>query len=246
MASRGLAVVTGASRGIGSAIARHLAMQGYTVHGTFSGSESAARDVESLARDCGYSLTMHRLDVISSDAISAFFSDTIKPLGHFAVLVNNAGITRDSLLIRMKDEDFDAVLDVNLRGAFLCLREASKIMMKQRYGRIINISSVVGEMGNAGQCNYAAAKAGLIGLTKSAAKELAPRAITVNAITPGFIETDMTSALSEETRKHYIQAIPLGRFGTVEEVAHCVSFLADENSGYITGQIFGINGGLYC
>ena len=246
MASQGLAVVTGASRGIGSAIAKHLAMQGYAVHGTFSGSESAARDLESSVRDCGYALTMHKLDVVSSDAVSSFFTDIIRSLGHFAVLVNNAGITRDVLLLRMKDEDFDAVLNVNLRGAFLCLREASKIMMKQRYGRIINISSVVGEMGNAGQCNYAAAKAGLIGLTKSAAKELAPRAITVNAVAPGFIETDMTNTLSEEIKKRYVQAIPLGRFGTVEEVAHCVSFLADKNSGYITGQIFGINGGLYC
>ena len=163
-----------------------------------------------------------------------------------AVLVNNAGITKDGLMLRMKDEDFDRVLGINLRGAFLCLREAAKIMSKQRYGRIINISSVVGQMGNAGQVNYSAAKAGLIGMTKSAAKELASRSITVNAVAPGFIETDMTAALSDEARDAYAKAIPLGRLGSAQDVADAVAFLASDKASYITGQILAVNGGLYC
>ncbi len=162
------------------------------------------------------------------------------------MLVNNAGITKDGLMLRMKDEDFDRVLGINLRGAFLCLREAAKIMSKQRYGRIINISSVVGQMGNAGQVNYSAAKAGLIGMTKSAAKELASRSITVNAVAPGFIETDMTAALSDEARDAYAKAIPLGRLGSAQDVADAVAFLASDKASYITGQILAVNGGLYC
>lgn len=162
------------------------------------------------------------------------------------VLVNNAGITKDGLVLRMKDEDFDRVLGVNLRGAFVCLREAAKIMTRQRRGRIVNIASVVGQMGNAGQINYAAAKAGLIGVTKSAAKELAGRSITVNAVAPGFIETDMTAALSDEARQAYARAIPLGRLGTAQDVADAVAFLASDKAAYITGQVLAVNGGLYC
>ena len=161
------------------------------------------------------------------------------------ILVNNAGITRDGLLMRMKDEDWDAVLNVNLKGAFLCSRAASKVMTKQRYGRIINISSVVGQMGNAGQANYCASKAGLMGLTKSNARELAKRNITVNAVAPGFIETAMTDALPEKTRQELTAQIPLERLGTAEDIANIVVFLAAERSGYITGQVIGVNGGMY-
>jgi len=162
------------------------------------------------------------------------------------VLVNNAGIAKDGLVLRMKDADWDAVLNVNLRGAFVCLREAAKIMARQRCGRIINISSIVGQMGNAGQMNYASAKAGLIGLTKSAARELAGRNITVNAVAPGFIETDMTAALGEEARAQYLEHIPLRRFGAADDVAQAVAFLASAEAGYITGQVIAVNGGMYC
>ena len=162
------------------------------------------------------------------------------------MLDNNAGITRDVLLLRMKDEDFDRVLTVNLRGAFLCSREAAKIMSRARYGRIVNISSVVGQMGNVGQVNYAAAKAALLGLTKSCAKELAARQITVNAVAPGFIETDMTAALTDEVRADYVAAIPLRRMGRAEDVAEAVAFLASDKAAYITGQVLGVNGGMYC
>lgn len=187
-----------------------------------------------------------RLDVGDSESVAAFFRDEVRERVELAVLVNNAGITKDGLMLRMKDEDFDRVLGINLRGAFLCLREAAKIMSKQRYGRIINISSVVGQMGNAGQVNYSAAKAGLIGMTKSAAKELASRSITVNAVAPGFIETDMTAALSDEARDAYAKAIPLGRLGSAQDVADAVAFLASDKASYITGQILAVNGGLYC
>ena len=165
--------------------------------------------------------------------------------GRLDILVNNAGITRDGLLLRMKDEDWDAVLNVNLKGAFLCTRAAAKVMSKQRYGRIINISSVVGEMGNAGQANYCASKAGLLGLTKSVARELARRNVTVNAVTPGFIVTDMTEALPEKTREELASQIPLGRLGNAEDIAHAVLFLASDGAGYVTGQVLGVNGGMY-
>jgi 3-oxoacyl-[acyl-carrier protein] reductase len=165
--------------------------------------------------------------------------------GRLDILVNNAGITRDGLLLRMKDEDWDAVLNVNLKGAFLCTRAAAKVMSKQRYGRIINISSVVGEMGNAGQANYCASKAGLLGLTKAVARELARRNVTVNAVTPGFIVTDMTEALPEKTREELASQIPLGRLGDAEDIAHAVLFLASDGAGYVTGQVLGVNGGMY-
>lgn len=240
------ALVTGGSRGIGRAVAHTLAAAGHQVFLTYvSKPEEAEQTVRAITENGGRARAF-RMDVGDSDAVSAFFRDEVRDKVELAVLVNNAGITRDGLMLRMKDEDFDRVLGVNLRGAFLCLREAAKIMSKQRHGRIINISSVVGQMGNAGQINYSAAKAGLIGMTKSAAKELASRSITVNAVAPGFIETDMTAALSDESRDAYAKAIPLGRLGSAQDVADAVAFLASDKASYITGQILAVNGGLYC
>ena len=186
------------------------------------------------------------LNVGDSAAVADFFAAEIKDKVDLAVLVNNAGITKDGFLVRMKDEDFDKVLAVNLRGAFVCTREAAKIMSKNRKGRIINISSVVGQMGNAGQINYASAKAGLLGLTKSCAKELASRQITVNAVAPGFIETDMTAALNDDVRASYVESIPLKRMGVAQDVAEAAAFLASDKAGYITGQVLAVNGGMYC
>lgn len=240
------ALVTGGSRGIGRAVAQTLAAAGLQVFLTYvSKPEEADQTVRAIAERGGRARAF-RMDVGDAEAVSAFFRDEVRDKVELAVLVNNAGITRDGLILRMKDEDFDRVLGVNLRGAFLCLREATKIMSKQRHGRIINISSVVGQMGNAGQINYSAAKAGLIGMTKSAARELASRSVTVNAVAPGFIETDMTAALSDEARDAYAKAIPLGRLGSAQDVADAVAFLASDKASYITGQILAVNGGLYC
>ena len=240
------ALVTGGSRGIGRAVARTLADAGYQVFLTYiSKPEEAEQTVRGITEAGGVARAF-RLDVGDSDSVAALFRDEIRDKVDLAVLVNNAGITKDGLMLRMKDDDFDKVVAINLRGAFLCLREAAKIMTRQRHGRIINISSVVGQMGNAGQINYSAAKAGLIGMTKSAAKELAPRSVTVNAVAPGFIETDMTAALSEEARDAYAKAIPLGRLGSAQDVADAVAFLASDKASYITGQVLAVNGGLYC
>lgn len=240
------ALVTGASRGIGRAIAVTLGAAGFQVYLTYvSKSAESEQTVSAIERNGGRARAF-RLDVADASAVAAFFQDEIKDKVSLEVLVNNAGITKDGLVLRMKDEDFDRVLGVNLRGAFVCLREAAKIMTRQRRGRIVNIASVVGQMGNAGQINYAAAKAGLIGMTKSAAKELASRSITVNAVAPGFIETDMTAALSDEARQAYAAAIPLGRLGTAQDVADAVAFLASDKAAYITGQVLAVNGGLYC
>ena len=240
------ALVTGASRGIGRAIALALAARGLNVYVTYASKADEARSVVASIEAAGGKAAAFKLDVSDSEAVAAFFSAEIKDKVHLDVLVNNAGITKDGFVVRMKDEDFDNVLGVNLRGAFVCAREAAKIMSRQRQGRIVNITSVVGQMGNAGQANYCAAKAGLIGLTKSLAKELASRNITVNAVAPGFIETDMTSGLPAEARETYAKAIPLGRFGTAEDVAEAVSFLASPGAAYITGQVIAVNGGLYC
>ena len=240
------ALVTGGSRGIGRAVARTLADAGYQVFLTYiSKPEEAEQTVRDITEAGGVARAF-RLDVGDSDSVTALFRDEIRDKVDLAVLVNNAGITKDGLMLRMKDDDFDKVVAINLRGAFLCLREAAKIMTRQRHGRIINISSVVGQMGNAGQINYSAAKAGLIGMTKSAAKELAPRSVTVNAVAPVFIETDMTAALSEEARDAYAKAIPLGRLGSAQDVADAVAFLASDKASYITGQVLAVNGGLYC
>ena len=240
------ALVTGGSRGIGRAVAQTLAAAGYQIFLTYVSKPDEAEQTARAILAAGGRARAFRLDVGDSESVAAFFRDVVRERVELAVLVNNAGITKDGLMLRMKDEDFDRVLGINLRGAFLCLREAAKIMSKQRYGRIINISSVVGQMGNAGQVNYSAAKAGLIGMTKSAAKELASRSITVNAVAPGFIETDMTAALSDEARDAYAKAIPLGRLGSAQDVADAVAFLASDKASYITGQILAVNGGLYC
>lgn len=240
------AVVTGGSRGIGKCIAEKLGALGYQVYLTYvSNPDQAASVAESILQKGGKARAF-QLNVADAPAVSAFFADEIKDKTRLDLLVNNAGITKDGLLIRMKDEDFDKVVGVDLQGAFTCLREAARIMAKQRHGRIVNITSVVGQMGNAGQANYSAAKAGLIGLTKAAAKELAGRNITVNAVAPGFIETDMTLALSDDIRKSYLDHIPLKRFGAPEDVAEAVAFLASDKAGYITGQVLAVNGGLYC
>ena len=240
------ALVTGGSRGIGRAIAVTLAAAGLQVYLTYVSKPDEAEQTVSAIEQAGGTARAFRVDVADAASVAASFQDEIKDKVSLEVLVNNAGITKDGLVLRMKDEDFDRVLGVNLRGAFVCLREAAKIMTRQRRGRIVNIASVVGQMGNAGQINYAAAKAGLIGVTKSAAKELAGRSITVNAVAPGFIETDMTAALSDEARQAYARAIPLGRLGTAQDVADAVAFLASDKAAYITGQVLAVNGGLYC
>ncbi|WP_298435271.1 3-oxoacyl-[acyl-carrier-protein] reductase [Geobacter sp.] len=239
-----VAIVTGASRGIGKAAAIKLAREGCDVVVTATTLESArhtASEIEALGRKA---LAM-AVDVADSSAVESLFAAVIEKFGRVDILVNNAGITRDGLLLRMKDADWDAVIDVNLKGAFNCLREAAKLMAKARSGRIINISSVVGEMGNAGQINYSASKAGMIGLTKSAARELAKRGICVNAVTPGFIETDMTAVLSEKVREGLLQQIPLERLGTPDDVANAVFFLASDLGSYITGHVLSVNGGMY-
>lgn len=240
------ALVTGGSRGIGRAVAEILAQKGHQVFLTYVSNAAEAEATVTAIREAGGSAHAFQLNVGDASAVGAFFRDRIKDKVNLQVLVNNAGITKDGLILRMKDEDFDRVMDVDLRGAFVCLREAAKIMTRQRSGRIVNIASVVGQMGNAGQANYAAAKAGLIGLTKAAAKELAPRNITVNAVAPGFIETDMTGSLSAEVRAAYAASIPLQRLGSAEDVAEAVAFLSSPGASYITGHVLAVNGGLYC
>lgn len=239
-----VAIITGSSRGIGRAIALHLASQGAVV--VVSARNAAALEalVAEIEEQGGRALAVPG-DVGLSQDVETLFATAMETFGRVDILVNNAGITRDGLLMRMKDEDWDAVMNTNLKGAFFCSRAAAKIMSKQRSGRIINISSVVGEMGNAGQSNYCASKAGLIGLTKSNARELAKRNVTVNAIAPGFIVTDMTDALSDQLKEGLQAQIPLARLGEAQDIAHAVAFLASEQAGYITGQVLGVNGGMY-
>lgn len=239
-------IVTGGSRGIGQAIALRLAADGYQIILTYVSRPGQAEETVAAIEAANGRAKALQLNVGDTGAIAEFFTEFVKDRVNLFALINNAGITRDGLLLRMKDEAFTEVLDVNLVGAFACSREAAKIMTKKRQGRIVNISSVVGQMGNAGQANYSAAKAGLIGLTKSCAKELAARNITVNCIAPGFIATEMTGALDEEIRERYEAAIPLRRLGTVEDVASAASFLISPGASYITGQVIAVNGGLYC
>ena len=239
-----IAVVTGGSRGIGRAICLELARQGARVVFSYAGNEAAARQTEKEGAALGGTVRGVQADVTDSAAVQALFQEVLKQEGRVDILVNNAGITRDSLLALMKEEDFDRVVETNLKGAFLCAKAAVRPMMKQRYGRIINLCSVVGLRGNAGQVNYAASKAGLIGLTKSLAKELATRGITVNAVAPGFIDTDMTAALPENARQALLATIPMGRLGSAEDVARAAAFFAAAENGYITGQVLCVDGGM--
>ena len=238
------ALVTGGSRGIGAAVSKRLAADGFDVVLTYVSKPDAAAAVADAITASGGSARALALDTSDPAAVSAFFAEHLKG-ADLHVLVNNAGITRDGLIARMKDEDFAAVINVNLIGAFTCLREAAKIMMKRRAGRIVNITSVVGQSGNAGQANYAAAKAGLIGLTKSAALELASRNITVNAVAPGYVETDMTAGLADAVKTAFAERIPLKRACSPEEIAAAVGYLAGDAAGYVTGQVLGVNGGMY-
>jgi 3-oxoacyl-[acyl-carrier protein] reductase len=238
-----VALVTGASRGIGRAIAGALAVAGYRVIGTATTEAGAAGISEALAAHAGCKGIV--LNVTDGDALNAAIDSISKEQGGLHVLVNNAGITRDGLSMRMKDDDWDAVHDTNLKAVFRACRAATKPMMKQRYGRLINITSVVGALGNAGQANYAAAKAGVAGLTRSLARELGSRNITVNCIAPGFIDTDMTQGLPEAAKAALLAQIPLGRLGAAEEVAHAVVFLASAQAAYITGTELHVNGGMH-
>ena len=237
-------MVTGGARGIGRAVVESLAEAGATVAFTYFTSGDAQALVSSLEKAGGKALAVP-MDVTDRKTVEAGVKTVLDTFGGLEILVNNAGITRDGLLLRMKPADWDAVLDTNLKGTFYCTQMVARAMVRQRYGRIVNITSVVGAAGSPGQGNYAASKAGLMGFTKSMARELAPRGITVNAVAPGFIETDMTQAVGEERRSHLLPQIPLGRFGRPEDVAHCVRFLADPNMSYITGQVIHVNGGMY-
>lgn len=242
--SEKIAVVTGGSRGIGAAIAKKLASRGMTVIINYCGSEDRALAVKSAIEAAGGQAEAWRCDVSDCGQCEAFVKAVMEKYGSIDVLVNNAGITRDGLMMRMSDEDFSRVIDTNLKGTFYMMRFASRHMLKAKKGRIINMASVVGLMGNAGQVNYAASKAGVIGATKSAAKELASRGITVNAIAPGFIDTEMTGALSEKVQEQILTQIPLGSFGKPEDIANCAAFLASDEAAYITGQVIQVDGGM--
>ena len=245
--SKKVAVVTGGSRGIGRAIIMALAEPGLTViFNHFDPPEDTAADETiAMAQDKGCESEGMRLDVADYKAVQEFFAGVVDRHGRVDILVNNAGITRDTLLMRMKEVDWDAVLAVNLKSVFNCTQAVARQMTKQRYGRVVNIASVVGAMGNAGQANYAASKAGIMGFTKSVARELASRNVTVNAVAPGFIETEMTAQLPEKAKEAFLAQIPLGRAGQPEDVAQVVKFLISEEASYITGQVIHLNGGMY-
>jgi 3-oxoacyl-[acyl-carrier protein] reductase len=239
-----VALVTGASRGIGREIALELAREGANVVVNYSGSEAKANEVVDEIKSMGREAVAIQCNVADSDSVQSMVKETISHFGTLDILVNNAGITKDNLLMRMKENEWDDVININLKGVFLCTKAVTRQMMKQRSGRIINISSIVGVSGNPGQANYVAAKSGVIGLTKTAARELAPRGITVNAIAPGFISTDMTDQLPEDVRNEMLKQIPLNRFGNPKDIAKVVSFMASESSSYMTGQTLHIDGGM--
>ncbi|WP_046179142.1 3-oxoacyl-[acyl-carrier-protein] reductase [Domibacillus tundrae] len=238
------ALVTGASRGIGKAIALELACHGADVAVNYAGNEQKAKEVADEIQAMGRRSFIVQCDISDSDAVQAMVKETVAQFGRLDILVNNAGITRDNLIMRMKDQEWDDVINTNLKGVFLCTKAVTRQMMKQRSGRIINISSVVGRIGNAGQANYTAAKAGVIGLTKASARELAARGITVNAIAPGFIATDMTDKLPAEAKEQLIGQIPLGTLGDTADIAAAAAFLASDGAKYITGQVLGVDGGM--
>lgn len=239
-----IALVTGASRGIGRAVAIELAKEGATVAINYAGNKTAAEEVQNIIIGMGGKAMIIQADVSDENSATKMVEEVIAQFGGIDILVNNAGITRDSLFIRMKEEDWNAVINTNLTGIFNCTKVAAKYMMKKRSGRIINMSSVSGIMGNAGQTNYAAAKAGVIGFTKSLAREMASRGITVNAVAPGFIATDMTAAMPEKAQENVLSAIPLGKMGKPEDIANAVLFLASDRASYITGQVIHVDGGM--
>lgn len=238
-------VITGGSRGIGRAICIAMAGPETTVYFNYASNLEAAAETEEMVKAAGGSAVGICADISTESAITGFFQRILSETGRVDVLVNNAGLTRDGLLVRMKERDWDAVMDVNLKGAFFCSKIAAKTMIKQHSGRIINITSVVGITGNSGQANYSASKAGMIGFTKAIAKELASRNITANAIAPGYIETDMTEVLSEKNKVAMLEQIPLGRFGKPQDVTAVVAFLASDAASYVTGQVIHVSGGMY-
>lgn len=239
------ALITGASTGIGKAIALKMAENGANIAINYIGDQAAAEEVKQAAENLGVKAHIYNCDITGFQKTKEMIDQVAADFGTIDILVNNAGIVRDNLILAMKEEDFDAVINTNLKGAFNMIKNTFSLFAKKRSGRIINISSVIGLMGNAGQANYASAKAGLIGLTKSTAKELAARGVTCNAIAPGFIATDMTKNLNDKTKEVYINAVPLKRMGTAEDVANAALFLASDLSAYITGEVIKVDGGLY-
>ena len=246
MEEKKVVVVTGASRGIGKEIALKYAENGYNVAINYVSDKTNVEELEKEFKEKGAEALIVKADVSKSEQVQEFIKAVIEKYGKIDVLVNNAGITRDMLLMRMREEDFDKVIEINLKGTFLVTKEVVPYMMKKRDGKIISLSSVVGVTGNAGQCNYSASKAGIIGFTKSIAKELASRNIRANAVAPGFIETDMTNVLSDEVKENINKQIPMRRMGTAREIANVVYFLGSEESSYITGQVINIDGGMVC
>lgn len=240
-----IVLVTGAGRGIGASIAKRFASEGAEVIVNYSGNDEAAQKTVDEITAIGGQAQKYKCSVNDSESVKVMIDEIIKEFGRIDILVNNAGITKDGLMLRMTDEDFDRVIDVNLKGTFNCTKYVSKYMLKQKSGKIINISSVVGLSGNAGQVNYSASKAGIIGITKSAAKELSSRGITVNAVAPGYVDTDMTKVLSDNIRNEILKNIPLQRMGNVEDISNCVAFLASEDASYITGQVISVDGGMH-
>lgn len=239
-----IAVVTGASRGIGRAIAITLAGYGATVVVNYSGSKDKAEEVVALIKEQGGTAIAYQGNIADFDIVKTMMDDVIKEFGRIDILVNNAGITKDNLTMKMSEEEFDSVIDINLKGAFNCMKHVARMMLKNKSGRIINISSISGVIGNVGQINYSASKAGLIGMTKSLAKELGSRGITVNAVAPGYIKTDMTDVLSDAVKDKIIEQVPLKRIGQVEDIAETVAFLASDKGAYITGQTIQVDGGM--